>query len=138
TRGTIAMAKLEGNPNSATNQWFFNLSDNNANNLDNQNGGFTVFGRVANAAGLTVMDRIAALRPFPIAGTPYSDVPLVNYGGGAVQLSNLVLIHSVSVLSSTGPPAIRSGGVITPSAFSGVAEAAPGSYIEIYGSNLAG
>ena len=31
--------------NSATNQWFFNLA-NNAANLDNQNGGFTVFGKV--------------------------------------------------------------------------------------------
>ena len=39
------MAKLDGNPNSATSQWFFNLA-NNSTNLDNQNGGFTVFGHV--------------------------------------------------------------------------------------------
>jgi cyclophilin family peptidyl-prolyl cis-trans isomerase len=42
---TIAMAKLGGDPDSATSQFFFNLG-NNAANLNSQNGGFTVFGRV--------------------------------------------------------------------------------------------
>ncbi len=45
TNGTIAMAKEGGNPDSASTQWFFNLG-NNSTNLDNQNGGFTVFGHV--------------------------------------------------------------------------------------------
>ena len=39
------MAKTSVGPDSATNQWFFNLADNSW-NLDFQNGGFTVFGRV--------------------------------------------------------------------------------------------
>lgn len=42
-RGTIAMAKLGSNANSATSQFFFNTA-NNSGNLDVQNGGFTVFG----------------------------------------------------------------------------------------------
>ncbi len=42
---TIAMAKLGSSPNSATSQFFFNLVDNSS-NLDSQNGGFTVFGKV--------------------------------------------------------------------------------------------
>ena len=56
-RGTIAMAKQGGNPDSATSQWFFNLV-NNAANLDNQNGGFTVFGKVLNQ-GMDVVDAMA-------------------------------------------------------------------------------
>lgn len=62
-RGTIAMAKLGSDPNSATNQWFFNLADNAA-NLDNQNGGFTVFGQVLSAADLAPLDAIVALPRF--------------------------------------------------------------------------
>lgn len=57
--GTVAMAKQGGNPNSATHDFFVNLGDNSA-NLDNQNGGFTVFGRVA-AGGMTVVNQIASL-----------------------------------------------------------------------------
>ncbi len=59
-RGTIAMAKLGGDPNSATNQWFFNLADN-SDNLDNQNGGFTVFGEVLSEEDLASVDAIADL-----------------------------------------------------------------------------
>lgn len=48
-----------GNPDSASIDFFFNLA-NNSTNLDNQNGGFTTFARVA-TPGLSVMDAIAAL-----------------------------------------------------------------------------
>jgi cyclophilin family peptidyl-prolyl cis-trans isomerase len=45
TFGTLAMAKIAGDPDSASSAFFFNLADNSA-SLDNQNGGFTVFGRL--------------------------------------------------------------------------------------------
>lgn len=50
TNRTIAMAKLGSGPDTASCQWFFNLANNSA-NLDNQNGGFTVFGRVLRDTG---------------------------------------------------------------------------------------
>lgn len=58
-KGTIAMAKVGGNPNSATDQWFFNLVNNDS-NLDVQNGGFTVFGQVI-GDGMTIIEQIAQL-----------------------------------------------------------------------------
>ncbi|TWX65617.1 GlyGly-CTERM sorting domain-containing protein [Colwellia demingiae] len=58
-KGTIAMAKKSDSVHSATNQWFFNLADS-SDNLDRQNGGFTVFGQVIE--GLDVIEKIAQLK----------------------------------------------------------------------------
>ena len=77
-RGTIAMAKLGSDPNSATNQWFFNLADNSA-NLDNQNGGFTVFGRVL-GNGMAAVDAMAQVPRFGY-NSPFDTVPLRNVPG---------------------------------------------------------
>ena len=60
-RGTLAMAKRSSGidpVNSATNQWYINLSDNP--DLDTQNGGFTVFGEVL-GDGMDIIDAIAEL-----------------------------------------------------------------------------
>lgn len=94
-RGTVAMAKLSGNPNSASNQWFVNLA-NNAANLDNQNGGFTVFARVT-TPGMVVADRISAL-PIVNAGGTYAELPVANYTSGVIQRQNMVLVTSVTEL----------------------------------------
>ncbi len=52
--GTVAMARVGGETNSATSQWFFNLSDENV-FLDAVDGGFTVFGRTL--LGTNVLNR---------------------------------------------------------------------------------
>jgi len=65
-RGTIAMAKRGNDPNSATNQWFVNLANNSA-NLDNQNGGFTAFGRVL-GGGMAAVDAMAAVPTYNAVG----------------------------------------------------------------------
>lgn len=93
-RGTVAMAKLSTGPNTATNQWFINLGDNGA-NLNNQNGGFTVFARIT-TPGMVVADRIAALRVVN-AGSPFNELPVVNFSSGQViQRNNVVLVSEVS------------------------------------------
>jgi cyclophilin family peptidyl-prolyl cis-trans isomerase len=100
TRGTIAMAKISGQPNSATCEWFINLADNGGppNNLDTQNGGFTVFGRVVNG-GMTVADAIAAV-PRINAGSPFDTLPLRNYTSpNPIMVSNLVSIPEIFCFS---------------------------------------
>ncbi|MBI2687064.1 MAG: peptidylprolyl isomerase [Acidobacteria bacterium] len=136
TRGTIAMAKLGNNPNSATSEFFFNLADNSS-NLNNQNGGFTVFGKVANDASQAVVDRIAS-QPVPsgIFISPWDAMPLYNYRVGNPTAGNIMVIQSITALNPA--PSISSGGVAGASAFGAASKPAPGSYIEIYGSNLAG
>ena len=95
-RGTIAMAKVGGNPNSATSQWFFNLADNSTTLGPAQNGGFTVFGR-ATPPSLAVIDRIAAL-PITNAGGAFAELPVVNYTTGQIVRSNMVLVERMEEL----------------------------------------
>jgi len=97
-RGTIAMAKLGGDPNSATSQWFFNLA-NNAANLDSQNGGFTVFGEVT--AGMDVVDAIAAVQTYDgVSG--FDDFPLQNYTApDALVNANYVIVTQITVTDTT-------------------------------------
>ena len=101
-RGTIAMAKLGGNPNSATSEWFINLADNST-NLDVQNGGFTVFGQVTDD-GMDIIDTIAALPTFNFGGAT-TDVPLQNFtaedakNGKVVEYANHVLISNIQVVN---------------------------------------
>jgi peptidyl-prolyl cis-trans isomerase A (cyclophilin A) len=107
-RGTIAMAKLSGQPDSASSEWFFNLHDDNADSLDpNVSGseGYTVFGQVTEAS-LPVLDAIVAVNTF-IISSGLTDFPLRNYtvddyiNNVPVDENNFVLITNVVVLDAS-------------------------------------
>lgn len=107
-RGTIAMAKTS-QPDSATNQWFFNLTDNSA-NLDIQNEGFTVFGEVV-GTGMDVVDAIAALPVFDFSARfssgAFQQLPLQNYTATdftndvTVDENHLIIISAIVVSDPT-------------------------------------
>jgi cyclophilin family peptidyl-prolyl cis-trans isomerase len=89
TFGTIAMARLGNDTNSASSEWFINLDDDNGrpleeggSNLDNASGGYTVFGRVISntnllnlfvppppAHGIYIRNDIIPFTPFPVFTT---------------------------------------------------------------------
>lgn len=98
TRGTVAMAKRPGDPDSATSQWFINLDDNT--NLDSVDGGYTVFARVV-GNGMEVADAIAAL-PRVDAQGPFTELPVIDFTGGTLAPENLVMT-AVSVVTDDGP-----------------------------------
>ena len=97
-KGTVAMAKIAGDPNSATSQWFVNLANNGGPpaNLDTQNGGFTVFGHVT-GDGMTTVNAIAAVPIFNF-GSPFESLPLRNYtASNPIKVANLVSINSIAL-----------------------------------------
>ena len=99
-RGTVAMAKVGGDPNSATSQWFINLSDNSK-NLDNQNGGFTVFGRII-GNGITIADEISSLKTYTVGGI--TDFPLKDYVESKISSDNFITISKVDINSTEVAP----------------------------------
>ncbi|MFT5451011.1 MAG: peptidyl-prolyl cis-trans isomerase A (cyclophilin A) [Enterobacterales bacterium] len=97
--GTIAMAKLSNNANSATNQWFFNLG-NNSSNLDRQNSGFTVFGEVI-GDGMAVINEIVAIQKYNLGG-PFTSIPLNSYDvANDPNETNLVIISDIIITDAT-------------------------------------
>lgn len=106
-RGTISMAKISGQPNSATSQWFFNLKDNSstldANRSPSSNGGFSVFG-IVTGSGMDVVDAIAALDQFNTGD--FGSVPLRDFSSADLQNNvsidrdNYVEITNIVVLDA--------------------------------------
>ncbi|QDU72450.1 peptidylprolyl isomerase [Mucisphaera calidilacus] len=97
-RGTVAMAKLGGDPDSASNQFFFNLGDNSL-NLDNQNGGFTVFGEVL-GTDMAVVDAMASVSIANGSGihSAFSELPLINPPEGYLVLEDLIRVDRALIV----------------------------------------
>jgi cyclophilin family peptidyl-prolyl cis-trans isomerase len=71
-RGTIAMARLGGRPDSATSQFFINVADNAFLDEPRDGSGYAVFGKVV--AGMTTVDKIVKV-PTASRGM-HQDVPV--------------------------------------------------------------
>ncbi|MEP6955230.1 MAG: peptidylprolyl isomerase [Chthoniobacterales bacterium] len=116
-RGTVAMAKLGSDPNSATSQWFINMSDNSA-NLDVQNSGFTVFGRVA-GNGMMVADAISALQRYN-GGGAFSELPVLRDTALRVpRLDDIVSIPGFIQIAPLTLAASSSNGAVATVSLSG-------------------
>jgi cyclophilin family peptidyl-prolyl cis-trans isomerase len=84
--GTIAMAKLGGDTNSATSQWFINLKDNPLLDRHDTNNYFTVFGKVIR--GTNVLNvfktfsyfntRSNIIRDYSGLGAAFGELPLLS------------------------------------------------------------
>ncbi|KAA3638788.1 MAG: hypothetical protein DWP95_11870 [Proteobacteria bacterium] len=102
TMGTIAMARTNA-PNSATNQWFINLTDNSG-VLDpsNSSAGYAVFGKVTR--GFEVVKLIESFLRVNFSssnlGQITNEFPIYGFfSGSAVTLDNTVEINRAYVLS---------------------------------------
>lgn len=109
TRGTVAMAKIPGDADSATSQWFVNVRDNHA--LDLDNGGFTVFGSVL-GNGMDVVDAITALDISQ--GLLFPNLPVIDFNpatdeDGFLGAENLVFTDMSLVSTDDLPFMINEG-----------------------------
>jgi len=93
--GTLAMARIPGDPNSATSEWYFNAVDNT--NLDSVDGGFTVFGKLL-GSDLDVVQSVLALRTVDL-GSPLSELPVADtyVTPNPVTGDDLVYLNTVTV-----------------------------------------
>jgi peptidyl-prolyl cis-trans isomerase A (cyclophilin A) len=101
-KGTIAMARTAA-PNSATSQWFFNVTDNP--DLDPNPGlgidGYAVFGAVI-GGGISVIEAIGAVPVYNASsqlGPAFGELPLLN---PAIQTQNLVIVNSIVAVPEPG------------------------------------
>ena len=98
--GTIAMAKIPDQPNSATSEWFINLSENV--NLDSQNDGFSVFGHLLGDSiknPLLLNNQTLYNVEYGEVGLRIEDLPLANLDGNIIKSNNYFAIETISTIN---------------------------------------
>jgi cyclophilin family peptidyl-prolyl cis-trans isomerase len=115
-KGTIAMANT-GQPNSNSNQWFFNVTDNPV--LDNR---YSVFGKVLDGASQKVIENINKLPIVDARGNPpdqnnpFGELP-IRVQHQTIQVpADLVMITRVAMMMDVAatpplPPVVRAAAV---------------------------
>ena len=103
-RGTIAFARVGGQVDSATSQFFFNLSDDNS-FLDTVDEGFTVFGEVVQ--GLDVADAINDLQivnaSLAINGA-FGELPVRDtFSDNILDAEDFVILNTATVTTTAVP-----------------------------------
>jgi len=104
TQGTLAMAQSGGDPNSATDEFYFNLVDNSA-SLDPQK--FAVFGKIVGAADQTVLTKLAStpIKDESSFNAAFKTLPLNNYSGSHfptdASATNFIQVNDVTAINST-------------------------------------
>jgi len=128
-RGTIAMALNATSIDSASDEWFFNVS-NNSTSLDSQS--FTVFGTIVGTAGFKLMDAISVLQEYDESAIngAFNTIPLVNYTSGTPDATNYVLVTSIVVLPEPTQLGVVNAASGAASLLNGIS---PGELLTIYG-----
>lgn len=116
-KGTIAMARTAA-PNSATSQWFFNVTDNPA--LDPNPGlgidGYAVFGAVI-GGGISVIEAIGEVPVYDASvqlGSTFGELPLLD---NVLAPQNLVMVNSIVAVPEPGTLALALTAMLLASGF---------------------
>ena len=114
-KGTIAMARTAA-PDSATSQWFFNVTDNLDLDPSPGNDGYAVFGAVI-GGGISVIEAIGAVPAYNASGTlgpTFTELPLLN---PALEPQNLVIVNSIVAVPEPGTLALALTAMLLASGF---------------------